>query len=64
MLLGLAGEVDLADYRAVFGMGGAHDPRTGQRLVGCLRPGLELVIHLDGGATTREPGTSPSSVIE
>jgi hypothetical protein len=43
-LLGLAGEVDLADYRAVFGMGGAHDPRTGRRLVGCLRPGLELVI--------------------
>ena len=43
-LLGLAGEVDLADYRAVFGIGGAHDPRTGRRLVGCLRPGLELVI--------------------
>ena len=36
--------MDLADYRAVFGMGGAHDPRTGRRLVGCLRPGLELVI--------------------
>jgi conjugative relaxase-like TrwC/TraI family protein len=44
MLLGLAGEVDLADYRAVFGTGGAHDPRTGRRLVGCLRPVLELVI--------------------
>jgi hypothetical protein len=44
MVLGLAGEVDLADYRAVFGVGGAHDPRTGRRLVGCLRPGLELVI--------------------
>jgi conjugative relaxase-like TrwC/TraI family protein len=43
-LLGVAGEVDLADYRAVFGIGGAHDPRTGRRLVGCLRPGLELVI--------------------
>ena len=43
-LLGLAGEVDLADYRAVFGIGGAHDPRTGRRLVGCLRPGLELVV--------------------
>jgi conjugative relaxase-like TrwC/TraI family protein len=43
-LLGLVGEVDLADYRAVFGIGGAHDPRTGRRLVGCLRPGLELVI--------------------
>jgi len=43
-LLGLEGEVDLADYRAVFGVGGAHDPRTGRRLVGCLRPGLELVV--------------------
>ena len=43
-LLGLDGEVDLADYRAVFGIGGAHDPRTGRRLVGCRRPGLELVI--------------------
>ncbi|MGA2530411.1 MAG: MobF family relaxase [Acidimicrobiales bacterium] len=43
-LLDLAGEVDLADYRAVFGIGGAHNPRTGRRLVGCLRPGLELVI--------------------
>ena len=43
-LLGLDGEVDLADYRAVFGAGGAHDPRTGRRLVGCRRPGLELVV--------------------
>ena len=42
--LGLEGEVDIADYRALFGIGGAHDPRTGRRLVGCLRPGLELVI--------------------
>ncbi len=43
-LLGLEGEVDLADYRALFGIGGAHDPRTGRRLVACLRPGLELVV--------------------
>ena len=43
-LLGLEAKVDLADYRAVFGIGGAHDPRTGRRLVGCLRPGLELVV--------------------
>ena len=43
-LLGLDGEVDLGDYRAVFGAGGAHDPRTGTRLVGCRRPGLELVV--------------------
>jgi conjugative relaxase-like TrwC/TraI family protein len=43
-LLGLEGEVDLADYRALFGVGGAHDPRDGRRLVGCLRPGLELVV--------------------
>ena len=43
-LLDLNGEVDLADYRALFGIGGAHDPRSGRRLVGCLRPGLEIVI--------------------
>ena len=43
-LLGLEGEVDLGDYRAVFGVGGAHDPASGRRLVGCRRPGLELVV--------------------
>ncbi len=43
-LLGLDGEVDLGDYRAIFGAGGAHDPATGTRLVGCRRPGLELVV--------------------
>lgn len=43
-LLGLDGEVDLADYRAIFGTGGAHDPRDGRRLVACRRPGLELVV--------------------
>ena len=43
-LLGLDGEVDLGDYRAIFGAGGAHDPNTGTRLVGCRRPGLELVV--------------------
>src|ERR1700722_16908734 len=37
-LVGWEGEVDLADYRAVFGSGGACDPRTGARLVGCRRP--------------------------
>ena len=36
--------MDLGDYRAVFGAGGAHDPRAGTRLVGCRRPGLELVV--------------------
>src|SRR5580658_3365298 len=44
VLLGLDGEVDLADYRALFGAGGAHHPVTGERLVACRRPGLELVI--------------------
>jgi conjugative relaxase-like TrwC/TraI family protein len=44
LLLGLDGEVEVGDYRALFGIGGAHDPRTGRRLVGCLRPGLELVV--------------------
>jgi len=43
-LLGLEGEVDLGDYRAVFGVGGAHDPASGRRLVACRRPGLELVV--------------------
>ncbi len=43
-LLGLGGEVDLADYRSVFGPGGAHHPVTAERLVGCRRPGLELVV--------------------
>jgi hypothetical protein len=43
-LLGLDGEVDLDDYRGVFGTGGAHDPRSGRRLVQCRRPGVELVV--------------------
>ncbi len=43
-LLGLDGEVDLADYRALFGVGGAHHPASDERLVACRRPGLELVV--------------------
>jgi conjugative relaxase-like TrwC/TraI family protein len=43
-LLGLDGEVDLDDYRAIFGPGGARHPATAGRLVGCRRPGLELVV--------------------
>ncbi len=43
-LLGLDGEVDVADYRAIFGVAGARDPRTGIRLVACQRPGVELVV--------------------
>jgi conjugative relaxase-like TrwC/TraI family protein len=43
-LLGLDGEVDLADYRAVFSAGGPHDPVSGRRLAACLRPGLEIVV--------------------
>ena len=42
--LGLDGEVDLGDWRAVFGPGGTRDPITGTRLTGCRRPGVELVI--------------------
>lgn len=42
--LGLDGEVDLGDWRAVFAPGGTRDPLTGQRLTGCRRPGMELVI--------------------
>ncbi|MHB8456247.1 MAG: MobF family relaxase, partial [Acidimicrobiales bacterium] len=43
-LLGLDGGVELADYRALFGAGGAHHPSSGTRLVACRRPGLELVV--------------------
>jgi conjugative relaxase-like TrwC/TraI family protein len=43
-LLGLEGEVDLADWRAVFAPAGAHHPGSGSRLVSCRRPGLELVV--------------------
>jgi len=42
--LGLDGEVDLAEWRAVFGTGGARDPESGERLVHCMRPGMELVV--------------------
>ena len=42
--LGLDGEVDLAEWRAVFATGGAHHPVGGERLVGCLRPGMEIVV--------------------
>ncbi len=43
-LLGLEGEVDMADWRALFGPGGPHHPDTGERLVACMRPGMELVV--------------------
>ncbi|MGH9107797.1 MAG: MobF family relaxase [Acidimicrobiales bacterium] len=43
-LLGLSGEVDLDEWRAVFATGGAHHPGTHARLVACMRPGMELVI--------------------
>ena len=42
--LALDGEVDLADWRALFGPGGPHHPVSGERLVGCLRPGMEIVV--------------------
>ena len=43
-LLGLQGEVDIDDWRAVFATGGAYHPVTHARLVACMRPGIELVI--------------------
>ncbi|HMK97622.1 MAG TPA: MobF family relaxase [Acidimicrobiales bacterium] len=43
-LLGLEGQVDLADWRAIFGTGGPRGPDDGERLVACMRPGMELVI--------------------
>jgi conjugative relaxase-like TrwC/TraI family protein len=42
--LGLTGAVDSDSYEAVFGAGGARDPRSGERLVRARRPGMELVI--------------------
>ncbi len=42
--LGLVGPVTEAQYRAVYGPGGACDPTTGVRLVSTMRPGMELVI--------------------
>ena len=43
-MLGLTGAVDNASYDAIYGPGGATDPRTGRRLVNAKRPGMELVI--------------------
>jgi len=42
--LGLMGAVTEAQYDAIFGLGGAVDPTTGERLVRARRPGLELVV--------------------
>ena len=42
--LGLVGAVSAEAYEAVFGPGGARDPRTGERLVQTRRPGMEIVI--------------------
>ena len=42
--LGLDGEVDLAEWRAIFGTSGARHPESGERLVHCKRPGMELVV--------------------
>ena len=44
LYLGLEGEVDMADWRALFGAGGPHHPGSGERLVACMRPGMELVV--------------------
>ena len=40
----LDGAVTAESYEAVFGPGGARDPRTGERLVNARRPGMEVVI--------------------
>jgi len=42
--LGLSGPVTPVAYEAIYGPGGASDPRTGTRLVSTTRPGMELVI--------------------
>jgi conjugative relaxase-like TrwC/TraI family protein len=43
-LLGLEGEVDMANWRALFGAGGPRHPDSSERLVACMRPGMELVV--------------------
>ena len=42
--LGLDGEVGVEEWRAVFGAAGARHPNSGERLVHCQRPGMELVV--------------------
>jgi hypothetical protein len=42
--LGLEGAVTAKSYGAVFGPGGAKDPRNGEQLVHTRRPGMEIVI--------------------
>ena len=42
--LGLKGEADLDQWRAVFGPGGARHPLSGERLVSCL----ETIPHQAG----------------
>jgi hypothetical protein len=55
--LGLQGEVSVDEWRAVFGTGGARHPENGERLVHCMRPGMELVVS---SAKTSSPAASPS----
>jgi conjugative relaxase-like TrwC/TraI family protein len=42
--LGLDGEGGVEEWRSVFGTGGARHPKSAERLVHCLRPGMELVV--------------------
>jgi len=42
--LGLEGAVSPEGYEAIFGPGGARDPKTSERLVRTRRPGMEVVI--------------------
>ena len=54
--LGLEGAVSPGDYEAIFGPGGARAPRTGERLVGTRRPGMEVVISAHLFRTRNNPG--------
>jgi conjugative relaxase-like TrwC/TraI family protein len=42
--LGLEGAVTPENYEAIFGVGGARDPSTGERLVNARRPGMEVLV--------------------
>src|SRR5437764_10359996 len=43
-VLSLSGGVTHESYEAIYGPGGATDPRSGTRLVRTTRPGMELVV--------------------
>ena len=60
-LLGLEGEVDMADWRALFGPGGPQRHESGERLVACMRPGMELVVSPGKSLASSGSSAGPST---